>query len=426
VESEGRTESPEWGALEFVCFIPDDEWGTYTRRHHLGALRRFGRVLAVERPLGLQRAVAARRFRRPELREIAGPDGTIHLLRPRLLVPRGPGRGLPLVRRVRLRSLGDQVARALCELDMARPVAFLTSPSQDWFFDLGLEARAVCFELSDEFSLYTQYPFVRSARHHREVVEMVRRCDVVFATARSLAEDFQTSRGSVHWVPNTADPSDFAIPEDVEVYPEVAGLPRPVIGFIGGLNPWIDIDLLLELQERRPEWTIVFSADVRGPRAFLGSDKMHEFRRCNRSVRFLGWVPYGRLPSFLAGVDVCALFHRREEVSRYIHPNKIYQYLASGKPIVSTDFLPELGMFGRHIRVARNAAEFVDAVEDSLGERDPDRVRDRIEYARRNAPVHRAARKVELIRRHLSGGAPSRGKIGRDAAGFARKSISSK
>ena len=117
-------------------------------------------------------------------------------------------------------------------------------------------ASAVCFELSDEFSLYTQYPPGRSEEAHREMVDLVRRSDLVFATARSLAEEFSPYRRNAYWIPNTAPPSDFRIDPGTGILPELKRIPGPIIGFVGGLNPWIDIPLLLRIQELRPQWSL--------------------------------------------------------------------------------------------------------------------------------------------------------------------------
>ncbi len=406
-----RTETPRPGhageELSFLCVLPEDDWHIYTRRHHLGALAEHGPLLAVERPLGLKRSLLADRSGRRLRPAGAGHAHGAWLIQPSSLrLPIAGARG---------RSVRGQIQRALRTLGMERPVAVLTSPAQRWFFDLDIETSGVCFELSDEFSLYTQYPFIRSTEMYDKIVDMVRRSDVVFATARSLAEEFAAVRGNTYWVPNTAEPEDFCVTPHTAVLPELRDLSRPVIGFIGGLNPWIDVELLLGIQELRPDWSIVFSASLDGPPAFLESEPVRRFQRENRIVRFLGWVPYPRLRNFLRGVDVCALFHRVSEVTRFIHPNKIYQYLASGKPIVSTPFLPEIEEFGSSIRLATTPKEFVEAVERGL-EEGPHEGQERVRIASERSPVRRAARKVAIIRdRVLGPGAGNRARSGAQA-----------
>ncbi len=301
-------------------------------------------------------------------------------------------------------------------LGIERPVVFLTSPSQRWFFELGIEASAVCFEVSDEYSVYLEYPSGRDARVRAEMIEMVRRSDLVFTTARSLATDLAEYSDEVHWIPNTAVPEDFAIHDSTPALPSLADLDGPVIGFIGGVNPWIDLELVVEITRLRPEWTIVFSASIDGPDAFLESAEMSAFRQASERIRFLDWVPYDQLSGFLKGVDVCALFHRADEVGRYIHPNKIYQYLASGKPIVSTPFLPELEDFDGLVRVAANARAFVEAVEDELARDDEGRRRARIARARDSRPELRARAKMEHVERVLAArnGSPRHGEFDGD------------
>ena len=110
-------------------------------------------------------------------------------------------------------------------------------------------------------------------------------------------------------------------------------------------------------------------------------------------------------------MDVCALFHRADELGRFLHPNKIYQYLASGKPVVSTAFLPELDGFGDLVRVAGSPSRFIDAVEAALSEggRSGEIARrSRVEFARLARPEVRAEEKVRRIDRLLAR-TPSRG-----------------
>lgn len=402
--AESRADSPEHpsagaagGRLGCVAIIPDDDWGGYTRRPHLAALKDYGPLLIVEKPMGARRSMTRAPRRRMRRAPDAGENGPF-LIQPGSLLPRGPG----WLERTRTRHLEQRIRSAMRMVGIERPVVFLTSPSQRWFFDLRIDASAVCFEVSDEYSMYLEYPAARDGRKHAEMVDMVRRSDLVFATARSLATDLAEYSPEVHWVPNTAVPEDFAIDDSTRTLPELEGLEGPVVGFIGGVNPWIDLELLLGIRRLRPSWTIVFSAAIDGPPAYLESDEMRAFRRHAKGIRFLDWVPYERLAGFLAGVDVCALFHRADEVGRYIHPNKIYQYLASGKPLVSTPFLPELADFEGLIRIASDADAFVEAVEQELEQDDDARRRARIACALASRPEVRARAKMEHVERILS------------------------
>lgn len=384
----------------FLCILPQDDWETYTRRHHIGALTGHGRLLVVERPLGMRRSVSLRGGRRLEAARVSGDNGPF-LVQPGCLLPRVGA----AADRLRSMRIGARIRRELDHLRIDKPIAILTSPSQGWFFDTGIECAAVCFELSDEFSLYLQYPLDRSRSKHEQLVGMVERSDLVFCTARSLAETYREYRHNTHWVANTAEPADFTLTPDTEVLPALRGVRKPVIGFIGGLNPWIDLELILAIRERRPDWSIVFSASLDGPPAFLQSPEVRALRLTesgNEAIRLLAWVPYPQLRNFLAGVDVCGLFHKADRLGRYIHPNKIYQYLASGKPIVSTAFLPEADMFGDLIRIAASADEFIAAVEDALAESDPALSAARTRFAADNGPSARAAQKMRLIEEHLA------------------------
>jgi len=393
--------------------IPADDWATYTRRPHFRALARAGPLVVVERPLGPRRRVGAAQWlhvprRAARTERLPEPSG-LCIVKPRTFIPCPPEGVYPRLRERHLRSIARQIQRVLDERRMDRPVAFLTSPMQRWAFDLGIPWRAVCFELTDDFPLYLQYPIERDARLQRETVEMIRRCDLVFATSRSLAEAFASVAGNTVWVPNTADPDDFRVDEATEILPALRGLPRPIVGFIGGVNPWIDIPLLLRIRELRPAWSFVFSASLRGPVSFLDSVEVKALVRARPGVRFLGWVPYGRLRNFLRGVDVCALFHKVGELGRTIHPNKIYQYLAAGRPVVSTPFLPEMAMFEGLVRVAATPEAFVESVEAAMADDGADARDTRVRFAREHGPQARIREKLRALAARLGKDETGRG-----------------
>lgn len=190
--------------------------------------------------------------------------------------------------------------------------------------------------------------------------------------------------------------------------PEIAGLARPRIGYAGALAEWIDLDLLAHVAAAVPGGTLVLVGPAVGP-AVRPAERFAALA----NVRWLGPVPHEDLPHFVAEMDVCLIPFRVTPLTRGVNPNKLWEYLALGKPVVSTDFSPFVHAWSEFVRVAATPDEFVRAVERALREpHDPEARRD---CARRHGWDESAARMVQLFsdlaagRQRAAGGGPRRG-----------------
>ncbi|MBV9545300.1 MAG: glycosyltransferase, partial [Chloroflexi bacterium] len=171
-------------------------------------------------------------------------------------------------------------------------------------------------------------------------------------------------------VPNGVDAAHFAAP--AEPADELRSLPRPVLGFVGGLAQWVDLDLLAQVARARPDATIVLvgpvSTDV-SPLVGLPN------------VRVLGPRPYVDVPRFLAAMDVALIPFVNDAVTYHADPIKAYEYLAAGVPIVATD-LPALRRLRPLVRLAETPSEFLSQIEAALAEgREPARAARQAEAA---------------------------------------------
>jgi len=155
-------------------------------------------------------------------------------------------------------------------------------------------------------------------------------------------------------VPNGVRPELFA-----NVVPmELSGVERPIVGYAGKLGRRIDVALLRSLAENLRRGTIVLagqSLNWRWMSAAIG----------HRRIQSVGDLHYSRLPNFLAACDVCIVPHRVGQGENGGDATKIYEYLAAGKPVVTTA-IGGVGRFAGRIAIARSGEEFVDAVLAAL------------------------------------------------------------
>jgi glycosyltransferase involved in cell wall biosynthesis len=176
-------------------------------------------------------------------------------------------------------------------------------------------------------------------------------------------------------LPHGVDTDHFARAANPETRPAPLFGPirRPIIGFVGQINERLDRDLIRFVARAHPEWSIVFVGPILrgldvGPLQAL------------QNVHFLGPADLDRLPEFLKPMDVCMVPFLVNEHTRTMNPLKILEYLAAGKPVVSTP-LPALRSYEPHVGIAGSAAEFAAAVEQALAEDGDMQRRARAEFA---------------------------------------------
>jgi glycosyltransferase involved in cell wall biosynthesis len=242
----------------------------------------------------------------------------------------------------------------------------------------------------------------RPARHCRATEErLLREADLVFAASRGLRARAQTFRDEVHLMPFGVDFPSFASDarEPLPSPPELAGLGRPVVGYVGGLHRWLDQELCLGIARAIPEASLVFIGPIQTNVAAL---------RGAPNIHVLGSRPHETLPSYLRAFDVGMIPYRLCEYTQFVYPTKMNEYLATGLPVVATP-LPEVVAFSQDhpgvVEVAESPETFVAAIRRSAqGLGGPQRSR-RIEVARLSDWTTRVAHMRELLGRSLAGGA---------------------
>ena len=220
-----------------------------------------------------------------------------------------------------------------------------------------LKPLATIYDCMDELSAFKHAP---RALREREA-ELFARADLVFTGGQSLYEAKRTQHPNVYAFPSSIDRAHFAAARTITNDPaDQAGIPHPRIGFFGVLDERLDIELLDGVAAARADWQIVMIGPV------VKIDEADLPRRPN--IHYLGGKAYKELPAYIAGWDVAALFFARNESTRFISPTKTPEYLAAGKPVISTSIRDVVRPYGEQqlIRIADTAAEFVRAAEDLM------------------------------------------------------------
>jgi UDP-galactopyranose mutase len=232
-------------------------------------------------------------------------------------------------------------------------------------FTRHLRPAAVLYDCMDELAAFAGAPPELGDRE----AELLRRADLVLTGGQSLYEAKRGKHPNVVAFPSSVDVPHFARARGAsEDAPDQAHLPRPRVGFYGVIDERLDVELVDRVADLRPAWQLVFV----GPTAKIDPDRLP--RRPN--IHWLGPRSYSELPRYLAGWDVAMLPFARNASTRYISPTKTPEYLAAGKPVVSTSIRDVVRPYGERglARIADRPEDFVAAIEASLV--DPPRLAD--------------------------------------------------
>jgi UDP-galactopyranose mutase len=220
-----------------------------------------------------------------------------------------------------------------------------------------LPAGAVVYDCMDELSAFKFAPPALGERERR----LMQRADLVFTGGQSLYEARKTKHPSVHAFPSSVDVAHFARARMGQRDPvDQAPIGRPRVGYCGVIDERMDLALLREAAAIRPDWNFVMVGPV------VKLDESDVPRAAN--IHYLGMKTYDELPAYLAGWDVAMLPFARNEATRFISPTKTPEYLAAGRPVVSTSVRDVVRPYGEQgfVRIADSADAFVAAIDAAL------------------------------------------------------------
>ncbi len=220
-----------------------------------------------------------------------------------------------------------------------------------------LQPLAIVYDCMDELSAFQGAP--PELRQHE--ANLFQRADLVFTGGQSLYEVKRHQHPNVYAFPSSIDVAHFVQARQAIVDPvDQAHIPHPRLGFYGVIDERMDIDLLKGVAIARPDWQLVLI----GPIVKIDPARLPQFP----NIHYLGGKSYSELPHYLAGWEVALLPFARNESTRFISPTKTPEYLAAGKPVVSTSIRDVVRPYGdlKLVQIADTVPEFVAAVEVAL------------------------------------------------------------
>ena len=244
-------------------------------------------------------------------------------------------------------TLKGLLAEMIVENQIGEYVSWYYTPLALDFTD-HLQPRAVVYDCMDELSAFKGASLKLKDRER----ELCSRADLVFTGGQSLYESKRFLHHSVHAFPSAVDIAHFAQARTITEEPaDQKDIPHPRLGFFGVIDERMDLELLGKLAERRPDWHIVLV----GPIVKIDPSEIPSAP----NIHCLGGKSYNELPHYLAGWDVAILPFARNESTRFISPTKTPEYLAGGRPVISTSIRDVVRPYGE-----LGLAEIADTPED--------------------------------------------------------------
>lgn len=285
---------------------------------------------------------------------------------------------MPLVLKLNARFLIRHVQRAMKVLNVQNPILWLYSPYHgDLIGKFG--EKLVCYYNYDEFANYVSNACIKEIIQDYEA-RMCRQVDVIFTTSQAQREVRISYNPKTYFVPNAVDFELFnrALSADLLLPPDIAQIPRPIIGCSGRLASQVDIPLLLQVARTYPNFSMVFI----GPDELPHSKDEQVFREL-KNVHFLGWKKPSELPNYLQAFDAALIPYKLVGHVLSGYPTKLHEYLAAGNSVVATD-MPELRPFKDVIRIGKTQSDFVALVGEAVKDNSNRSIDARVSVAKDN------------------------------------------
>jgi glycosyltransferase involved in cell wall biosynthesis len=275
----------------------------------------------------------------------------------------------------------DRERRRLLKEFLSGPGAGEFENPVQWFYDpmavpafLGqMDEIAVVYDCMDELSKFRCAPPQIKMRERK----LLAAADVVFAGGRKLWQAKKLLNENCHFYGCGVDVTHFgsARSDATEIPADIAPLPKPILGYFGVVDERMDYELLVKLADANPDWSI----------AMVGPKIKVEMLPERPNLHWLGQKNYLELPAYCKAFDVCMMPFALNEATEFINPTKALEYMATGKPIVSSAVADVVTNFGAVVSIARTHDEFVSHCREAIAKVDAARVEAGLRQAAENS-----------------------------------------
>ncbi len=362
---------------DFIIFFPCD-WETPWRGHYLikslsGQLKN-SKILCIENPVDLVISLVKHPSqwimqlnRKNNLRKV---NDNLIIYRPWIFLNVHIVAKISIFRKLNSIWIKIQLDKVLKKnkFRLNSIITWISDPFQEEYLSI-IDGSLTVFDCYDEYTELIHYSIFRTKcellKRERKILQRV---GLTFVASELLYENKRFQSNVIRIIPNAVDTKHFgqAIKQSTLIAEDIRSISPPIIGFLGNLyNDAIDFTLLNWLAIRNKGWSFVF---VGGKSDYMRNEQLLRSFAINNNVYLLGNKPYAQLPNYLKAFDVCLIpFREDDQFSLSCSPLKLYEYLATGKPIISTN-IPGVLPFNSFIRIVKSKEEFEWHIKEALQE----------------------------------------------------------
>ena len=257
------------------------------------------------------------------------------------------------------KGLKKNLNSLLLQMQVKRYYSWYYTPMALPFTD-HLNPELVVYDCMDELSAFKFAP----PELTRLEKELFQKADIVFTGGHSIYESKKNAHHNIFPFPSSIDKAHFGKAKKIRRDPEdQKNIPHPRFGFFGVIDERFDIELIDEVAKQKPDWQFI----LLGPVVKIDPATLPK----HSNIHYLGGKKYDELPNYIAGWDIATIPFANNESTRFISPTKTPEYLAAGKPVISTPIRDVVSPYGNNklVHIASNAAEFIAAGEAELAKK---------------------------------------------------------
>ncbi|WP_421871016.1 UDP-galactopyranose mutase [Pararhizobium sp.] len=253
-------------------------------------------------------------------------------------------------------ALGKLLDELLALNDAIRPILWFYTPVM-YSFARHVDASAIVYDCMDELANFKFAP----PRLKETEAALIARADVVFTGGHSLYEAKAHLHDNIHPFPSSVDVSHFRTARNESVEPsDQKEIPGLKLGYYGVIDERLDLVLLAAVAKARPNLSFIFI----GPVAKIAPEDLPKAA----NIHYLGQKHYSELPAYLSGWDAALMPFALNEATKFISPTKTPEYLAAGRPVVSTRVTDVVRHYGdlEGVFLADEPESFAAACDEAL------------------------------------------------------------
>jgi glycosyltransferase involved in cell wall biosynthesis len=345
---------------DIICLSTQDWSGLWTRKHRF--MKMFAeagnRVMYIETPVHLLGLDVLPHEPSRFFRFLKGPrriQERLHIATLPILLPMF--QMSHTINSLNQILIAAMLQRWIRELGFVKPLLWIYTPFSAALISK-IDHSGVVYDCVDEFR--AAQGLVRSTVIGSMEDDLLRKATATIVTHENLLPHRSKLCPATFHVPNAADVRAFrqAALSVLETPKDIESIPAPRFGFVGHIQYWVDLKLIRFLAEQKPGWSFV----LLGPISPLA--RVRELKHLN-NVHLLGRKKQSEIPAYVQSMTCCLNPYITGSLADHCSPLKLYEYLAAGKPVVSTE-MPEARKFPGSVRVGASYTEFLSACEAVL------------------------------------------------------------